>query len=282
MADKRAYSYVVLRYRHDPLAGEFANVGILLHSPEKQFLGARLRKTAGRLAKMFPGMMVEEFKQSLRSMRMSAEKIAKSEGSDLLATIKDAKEFSRQILPDDDSSYFWSSMGSGVSADPQATLDDLYRRFVAQYDIAQRTGRDDDDVWRPVKEQLAARDLANRLGSTIITSNIESVEFDHAWKNGAWHCYQPISFDLSSDHGIWEKAHRWAGTLVALSDVSQTFKPFFVVGAPRTKSLSGAYSAALKLLEKSPGDPVIFEEQDVERLVDQIEDEIRAHDRSSI
>lgn len=281
MADKRAYSYVVLRYRHDPLAGEFANVGVLLHSPAHQFVGARLRHTAGRLTKMFPGLMAEEFKQSLRSMRIAAEKIAKNEGGDLLATVKDAQAFSRQILPDDDSSYFWSSMGSGLTSDPKATLEELYRRFVAQYDIAQRGGRDDEAVWRPVKEKLIERDIANRLAPTVITSSIESVEFDYAWKNGAWHCYQPISFDLASDDSIKEKAHRWAGTLVGLEDVAQTFKPFFLVGAPSKPGLQGAYAAALKLLEKSPGHPVIIQERDADQLVDRIEDEIRAHDRAT-
>ena len=33
MMGRRPYTYVLLRYRHDPLAGEFANVGVVVHEP---------------------------------------------------------------------------------------------------------------------------------------------------------------------------------------------------------------------------------------------------------
>jgi hypothetical protein len=55
MSERQPYTYVVLRYRHDPLAGEFANVGVVLHAPRGRFLGAKLRTTpGGRLTRMFP------------------------------------------------------------------------------------------------------------------------------------------------------------------------------------------------------------------------------------
>src|SRR5262249_32347923 len=41
VAGKSPFTYVVLRYRHDPLAAEFANVGVVLHQPASGFLNAK-------------------------------------------------------------------------------------------------------------------------------------------------------------------------------------------------------------------------------------------------
>ena len=68
MTDRTPYTYVLLRYRHDPLAGEFANVGVLVHAPRSGFLGVRVRRTMGRLSTMFPGISGEALRGSLRSI----------------------------------------------------------------------------------------------------------------------------------------------------------------------------------------------------------------------
>ena len=38
------YSFCFLRYVHEPLSGEFANVGVLLWAPQSRFLGFRASK----------------------------------------------------------------------------------------------------------------------------------------------------------------------------------------------------------------------------------------------
>ena len=52
---KHPYTYTILRYVHDTSTGEFANVGVVLSSPEAHYANAILRPTYGRLSKMFPG-----------------------------------------------------------------------------------------------------------------------------------------------------------------------------------------------------------------------------------
>jgi hypothetical protein len=106
------------------------------------------------------------------------------------------------------------------------------------------------------------------------------VKFEHAWKNGAWHCYQPISFDLANDENIRDKARRWAGHMLALTNASEPFQPYFFVGAPTDEKLRLAYEAALKILKLSPVGPKVIEENEIDDLVRQIEDEIRSHDGS--
>ena len=281
MNDRRPYTFVILRYRHDPLAGEFVNVGVLLHEPGSGFLDAKIRSTLGpRLSKMFPNLEADSFKNSLQSIARGVKRLSDRESNDMLSVLGSAATFALRVLPNDDSSFIWGDLGSGITRDPQITLEKLYDRFVTQYDNKVRASRDDAAVWRPVRDMLVARKIADLLQSKTISSSVDEVEFEHAWKNGAWHCYQPLSFDLSSIESIREKAARWAGHMLALQESEEPFKPLFFVGAPANPSLHGAYKRAVQLLALSPGRPEVIEESAAEALVDKIEDEIRGHQSS--
>lgn len=280
MTDRRPYTYVVLRYRHDPLSGEFANVGVLLHEPGSAFLDAKVRTTLGnRLGKMFPSLDGDSFKAFLRTVARSVQKLSFNEGGDMLSSLHDASAFARRILPTDDTSFVWGAVGSGITNDPQKTLEKLYSRFVTQYEGPARSSRDDAAVWRPVRDLLVARHIADCLQPKTIRSDVDQVEFEHAWRNGAWNCYQPLSFDLASDDSVREKAARWAGHMLALHRADEPFKPHFVVGAPSDPSLLNAYQKALRLLAQSPGQPDVIEEENVEEFVDKLERQMRAHQK---
>jgi hypothetical protein len=269
------YTYVMLRYRHDPLAGEFANVGVVLHAPAAGFLSARMRHTAGRLSKIFPDVDSEVIKGAFRSVERSINRIAEKEGNDLLSKTHNAETFAARVLRRDDSSFVWGPLGSGVTDNPEKTLETLYARFVGRYDDRQRLQRDDAAVWKPVRDLLLQRNLAHKLQPKIISSAVDKVEFAHAWKNGAWHCYQPLSFDLATSETIKDKAKRWAGQMLALQHADEPFKPHFVVGAPSEPALHDAFETAVKILKLSPVDAEIIDESDVATLVNRIEDQLR-------
>jgi len=273
------YTYVVLRYRHDSLAGEFANVGVVLHASASGFLDAKMRHTLGRLSKIFPDLNADALKGSVKSLERAIKRLATPQAGDLFARSKDAGTFARAVLPEDDSSFIWGPVGSGLTANPAETLDKLYNRFVARYDEQQRQHRDDAAIWKPVRDRLAERNLADRLQTKTITSPLDHVEFEHAWKNGAWHCYQPISFDLANEETIRDKARRWAGQMLALKDAFEPFRTYFFVGLPSDQTLRGAYEAAVNILKLGPGEPQVIDEARIDDLVHQIEDDILGHDR---
>lgn len=227
---------------------------------------------------MFPDLDGDAFKIAVRSVERAINRLSEPKSNDLLVSLKDVGSFGKRVLPDDDSSFIWGPVGAGVTDDPVDDLQKLYARFVAQYDEQPQYHRDDAAIWKPVREKLAERNLASRLQSKTITSEIDRVEFEHAWKNGAWHCYQPLSFDLTTDENIREKAARWTGHMMALSKGREAFKPHFLVGMPSDEQLRGAYQSAIKILKMSPIESQIFEESKIDDLVDQIESEMRAHD----
>lgn len=278
MKDGKTYTYVLLRYRHDPLAGEVVNVGVLLHCAHAGFLGIKVRRTIGRLSKMFPDMEKANLMGGLQAIERGVTRLREHSLSGMFVLDTDAAKLSRQALPDDDSSLVWGPMGSGVTRDPNATIEKLYHRFVARYDESIRYGRDDAAVWQPVRERLVERNLAERLQPKVIVSPIDTVEFEHAWKNGAWHCYQPLSFDLASPEGIREKAARWSGHMTGLSRAPEEVRPHFIVGRPSNDALYDDYRRAIDLLRASALEPDVFEEAQVDALIDQIQDEINTHD----
>jgi hypothetical protein len=282
MMDRRPYSYVLLRYRHDALAGECANVGVVLHDRTTGFLGAKMRHSVGRLTKIFPDLKAATVKGALRSIESGVRRLAQSSGDLRFDPDADVSAFARRVLPADDSSFVWSQVGSGLTRDAAATLDELYQRFVGKYDDPARIVRDDAAVWRPVEILLKARNIADRLTPKIISSELEQVKFGHAWKNGAWHCCQPLSFDLASVDNIREKAVLWHGRLSTLRGTSEEFKPHFVVGAPSDRSLQREFDHALRILMDSPVKPDIVQEAEIGRLVDQIAHDVAAHDGAQI
>ncbi len=126
-----------------------------------------------------------------------------------------------------------------------------------------------------MRDRLAELKLADRLRPKTIALPFDRVEFEHAGKNGAWHCFQPLSFDLANEENIRKKARRWAGQMLALKEAVEPFRAYFFVASPREQTLEDAYRAALNILKLSPFSPEVIEETRIEEFVRRIATEIR-------
>ena len=74
------------------------------------------------------------------------------------------------------------------------------------------------------------------------------------------------------------KTHRWLGHLAAVQDgTHDPLKLHFILGAPQDPALEPAYRKAVALFRQAALHPEVLEEGDVDALVAQIEDEVRAH-----
>lgn len=283
MTKKTAYSYTLLRYVHDPISGEFVNVGVVLFAPSNGIVRYEFRKTIGRLKNVFPDIDAKAFKDSMRAAQSGLKSVAKQESeTDLFRGNGDALAVAKRSVPIDDSCLQWSPVGSGITSDCDATFNLLYKRYVSYYDIHQHNRRSDDDIWRPVRKKLEEHNLDKYLQEKSIQGNLDDISFRHAWKNGRWHVYEPLSFDLADAEGIKAKAREWLGHLSAVINggVSEEIKPHFVVGAPSSPALNDAYKSALAILRQAPNDPVVYEEDHIDQLIAKMEDEIRAHNEA--
>ena len=247
MTAKEPYSYVVLRYIHDVLTGEFVNVGLVMVVPGRPLILTKSRKTFGRIKNVFPDLDSESYKRAIEAIDRGM----------------------KSVQP----------VGAGLTADPQKTFDQLYLRFVTRYDRPSERRRSDDDVWRPVEAKLKEHGVNVELEPKRIQGNTDAVEFRHAWKNGRWHVYEPLSFDLSDADNIKDKARRWLGHLSAVKiGTTEDVQVHFIVGRPQNTSLEPAYRNAVEILRQVPFDNKVFDEEQIEDFVNQIEDEVRHHE----
>lgn len=275
---REPYTYMILRYRHDPIAGEQINVGVVVHAAKSGFLGALMRRSYGRISKMFPTLDGATLRHDLTNIERAIQKLSKTDVSGDLINHPDAATFAYQVVGKDDSALLWSEVGSGVTVDPAKTLEDLHARFVMKYDEISVARRSDADIWRPFRDLLLERKIGDIFQKKTIRGVHDTVEFDHAWKNGKWHCLQPLSFDLTTTEGIQEKAARWVGHMVGLKQAEGQFQPYFIVGRPADENLSIAYERALEFIRAAPLSPEIVPEKEMAILADHLADKFHAHE----
>lgn len=273
MSKREPYSYVVLRYLHDVMRDEFVNVGLVTVFPGRPLFLGRAQQAVGRVKGVFPDLENASYRRTMgavnRGMRQVGQEVGAGEaGGDGWSAL----DYAKLVVPLDDSALQWSSPGCGVSEDPERTFEELYRGFVTRYDRTSQRHRSDNEVWRPVARTLKRRNVVAELAPKRFEGRTDSVEFRHALKNGLWHAYEPVSFDLAGADGIKDKARRWLGNLVAVrDDIPRGCQVHFIVGRPRKPSLSDAYGNALEILRQVPFENDVFEDDQIDRVVDQIE-----------
>jgi hypothetical protein len=279
MTEQRPYTYTVLRYVHDARAGEMLNVGIVLHVAAEQRLLVKTRHTHGRLKDAFPDLDGEALRGAMRAVERAVRAVAEDvAATTLLSRQGDAASYARKAMAADDSAFQWSSVGSGLTSDAEATLERLFECLVRRNDDRTVRRRVDEEVWRPVREKLAERNVQVPFEPKVIAGSLDSINFEHAWKNGSWRVYEPVSLDLADGDGIMAKTHRWLGHLTAVRDgAKDPLKLHFILGTPQDPALEPAYRRAVALFRQAALDPEVLEEGDVDALVARIEDEVRAH-----
>jgi len=280
---KTAYTYTLLRYVHDVASGEFANVGVVVFSPDVRYAGALCRETYGRISKMFPNMNRDGFKSLMRYIEAQIDAAgARMQGElPLEAMPVDAGALARSVLPHDDSSLQWGPVGGGLCDDPAQKLEDLFARYVVRYDDKTVVNsRTDEEVWSRFKRALDEKHLTARLQTKKISVADDEVEFARAYKNNQWHCIEAISLDLALADSIKDKAHKWLGQITSVKSTSESFRVYFLVGAPQSPGLRESYENALKILAKVPVEHEIVPEEAAVGFANRLGSIIEEHERN--
>jgi hypothetical protein len=274
------YSYTVLRYVHDTMTGEFVNVGVALHAPEAGYLSAICRTTYRRVSAAFPGLKGEHFRAVMRHVQARFEQMGERLPTSSTASGNQTLlEIARGVLPADDSSFQWGPVGVGLAADPSQKLEALFNRMVTRYDEQPptRVRRTDDDVWRNFKRDLEQRRLLRFFEPKTIAVQDDEVRFEHAWKNGVWHCVEPVSFDMAAAETIKDKAHKLLGQITSVHETADNFRLYMLVARPDDDALMPAFESALSILQKMPCDKEIVQEDDHALLADRLASEVENH-----
>ncbi|EZP70744.1 hypothetical protein BV96_03041 [Sphingomonas paucimobilis] len=280
--NRRPYSYSVLRYVHDIVTGEFVNVGLVFFAPSHQgdapVLLTEFKDRIQRLRHLFPDIDRPSFTAAIDSLRRAVKPITKDVEAERLFSSGDARSIAVRLLPHDGSSLQWSEIGTGIAKDVNKEFHRIADRMLSRYDRHSHARRTDDDVWRPVHQALVDRRIAIEFEPKVIRGTVDAIEFTHSWKNGQIHAYEPLSFDLAEAENIKNKARKWMGHLSSVNiGASDQFKAYFIAGKPSDPGLMPAYETALEILRAAPSSPAVYEEGDIDELINVIEDDFRHH-----
>ncbi|MFU8845119.1 MAG: hypothetical protein ACNA7V_15055, partial [Bacteroidales bacterium] len=143
---------------------------------------------------------------------------------------------------------------------------------------ADKEYHDDKYVWRKVyKKYFDKYELTAKLRPHTITTKHDQIEFDKAWKNGVWNCYQTLSFDLKRNDSIKNKVYKWSGILSELEESNQEINLCFLTIAPkRNGRLNRFIEDTLTTRKKEMVKVQIIEEKDADSFVAKVKEEIEA------
>lgn len=251
------YSFCFLRYVHEPLSGEFANVGVLLWAPQSRFLGFKASKKYQRLSHFFHGFQQQDHRQLISRIDTQFQQLAeKLSGPQAEMEFPEAPESARdlalKVIPHDDAALQWSLSGGGLTESPVAELEELFHEAVGRhYDSADDVRRDDASVYREVFSRAFETPVVKeRIASHEVSAPLASHVFPQAWKNGVWNVYQPLSFDLKQGESIRNKALRWDSLTRFLSASPEKPKIHLLLGVPSGEQ-RGDYANAKDILASS-------------------------------
>ena len=277
------YEFSILRYVHDPLTQEFANVGLILHAPELRFMQARLNTNYGRVSKMFGNIDGNRYRVALRHLQEQIDGYAlQLPQLNLFDSDLRLEAFLARLLPVDDSSLRFEKGGGGVTDDPSKACEKLFTRYVTSTEGQTSEGRTREDVWRTFRRPLDRLALSKHLVPKTIAASDYTYEFEHAWKNGLWNVYEPISFDLVDEYAIREKANKWLGRAMSLQASNEEFKLTMLLGPPQLARMQDAFRHAENILNRIPGKKEIVREDNAETLAEEIRSQISEHQTSPI
>jgi hypothetical protein len=252
-----------------------------VHSRSPRFFKAKCRTTFSRISEFFPDLDTQAFKGLMRQLNQRLSELSKSYSDSLGMNENDTLEgVLTSVVPLDDSALQWSPPAGGATFDIEKVAGQLHARYVARYDhTALVHRRTDDDVQRHFSKELERRRISNYFIEKTVQGDDDRVQFKAAWKNGVWHCVQPISFDLAAGDSIKAKARLFLGQMTSVADTAEKLKLYLVVSPPTEQSLKPAYQQAVQILKKVTGrfEQEIVAEDEVAALADRFREAIEKH-----
>lgn len=275
------YSFCFLRYVHEPLSGEFANVGVLLWAPGGRFLGFRASRKFKRLNHFFHGFQAQDHRSLISRIdtqfqKLATELVAPQARLPFPESPGSARELALLVIPHDDAALQWSPSGGGLSDDPERELELLFQEAVSRhYDNTEEARRNDAAIYREIySPAFESPQVKSIVTEHEVTTPLASHTFPQAWKNGVWNVYQPLSLDLKLSENIKAKAFRWESLTRFLANATEKPNITLLLAAPESAQRR-AYEEARDVLHSS-GAVKLVEEDEAADFAEEIKGRILA------
>ena len=276
------YTYCVLRYVHDAAAGESLNIGVVLLAPKSRYVGAMIDPTYRRLSEAFAEFDGEQYRRVVRRFHAAVKRVQTlwtNPMGEMFDAPTDAQALVSQIWEDAGLSYQYSAIKSGLTQNPETTLQDTYERMVVpRPQKAKLETRSDDDVWNSVyKTPLRQSQAAAAFKPLTLTTNAIELKCEYTFQNDRIHIVQPMTFDYAREDSISAKAAKWVGNATALYGHEELGTMYILLGKPQMQRHMEAYNRAKNMLDRIPIDHVLVEEDEAEKFAEDLSHFMREH-----
>lgn len=236
----KTYQFQILRYRHDFFTQEFVNVGIVIFNREEKILKVEILKKYSRISDFFANAdgkyLKEKLKEVENAIQLTQKKILNPELFD--NNIQDLEKITENILPKDDGSFYFSEVQIYLDIDITPALEDIFNKYILSHLAESSSYNTDEKVWNDIYQNYFDKyEITPKLMTHTIKTQNDEFKFEHAFKNGIWNIYEPISFNLQDTQNIKNKVYKWVGKIAELSNISEEVSLNFLSDMPKKDDL---------------------------------------------
>ena len=276
----KTYQYQIVRYTHDILTGEFVNVGVVIFEPKTGYLKSKFINKFGRITQFYAEVNGHGILSALKAFESEIKRIANQLHELFRNDFEYIHQITNEILPKDDSALQCTKMAYGLDTNLENAIEDLFERFVDKYNQENLSDTlDDKAVWKEVYKQYFDKyGVSSHLKHHTIQTQNDIFEFDKAWKNGVWNCYQSLSLDLKNNSSIKDKVYKWVGKLNELETAKEQMNIYFLTVSPDKNDLQKFIRDTLSKRDFHDYLNVsVIDESDADSFVESVRKEIINH-----
>lgn len=273
--------YQILRYLPDRVSGEFANLGIVAYDPQSKILKSKFINKIGNISSFFPNVNSRFLIKSINTIQHDLELISERFISEFsFDKFESIDQVTRKVLATDDSALIFSEIKKTLDVDIESTVRDLFARFVNVSSLEEDDEvRRDKEVWAKVyKKHFDEYGISSHLRHHNIKTQNDELEFDKAWKNGAWNCFETVSFNLTRTDAIKNKVYKWVGKLDELNTSEEAKHIYLLSVLPHEHPELKTFIEKMIMDKSSDNTKIdIVSEDQVEVVAERIKLEMDAH-----
>jgi hypothetical protein len=276
----KKFQYQVLRYMPDRMSGEFINLGVVVLSPEMQAFDGRFYHKSGRLHQFFPKVNSGFVKQMVSRVEDGLHQLMEQSAAPLFKDMVMSLDIiTMQILPKDDSSLYFTEVQTVFDLDMNSLLIELFDRLITRHTLEEESvSMQDSEVWTKIYKPFFSNSaLTSMLHETVVKTKHDELHFERTFQNGALHCFEPVSFQLSNSEVIKGKAYKWAGRLQELETVEDPLHVYLLAALPDDSALQSLVRDKFDGVKIGEATIELVDEKHASALIQKMEGLIVAH-----
>lgn len=277
----KTIQYQVLRYLPDRVSEEFVNLGIVAYDKQEKILHSKFINKVGNISAFFPNINARYLLKSVKIIMHHLESISEQFSSEFLFDkIDSIDQVTSQVLAKDDSALIFSEVKKTLDISAESTVDHLFSRIVISGNLVEDDEvRRDKEVWAKVyKKHFDDYGISTHLKPHNIKTENDELEFDKAWKNGVWNCFETVSFNLTRTDAIKNKVYKWVGKLDELNTSGEPKHIYLLSILPKEHPELKNFIKKMITDKSTPNTKIdIISEDQIDLVARTIKSEIDAH-----